>query len=58
MIIPDFATAMLSKEPPSASRCSAPIVVMIAAARSELQIMFVASRAPPNPAYSNGKRQF
>ena len=50
-MIPDFATAMLSKEPPSAAKCSSPIVVIIDVARPELQITFVASRAPPNPAY-------
>lgn len=51
LIIPDLATAILSKEPPSAARCSAPIFVMIDAARSELVSILVASRAPPNPAY-------
>lgn len=51
LIIPDLAAAMLSKEPPSAARCSAPTFVMIETARSELVITFVASRAPPNPAY-------
>lgn len=51
LIIPDLATAILSKEPPSAARCSSPIFVMIAAARSELVNTLVASRAPPNPAY-------
>lgn len=49
-MIPDFAMAMLSKEPPSAAKCSSPIVVMTDAASSELEIIFVASRAPPNPA--------
>lgn len=51
LIIPDFAIAILSKEPPSAARCSSPIVVMIDAARVELEMTLVASRAPPNPAY-------
>lgn len=50
LMIPDFAMAMLSKEPPSAAKCSSPIVVMTDAASSELEIIFVASRAPPNPA--------
>lgn len=50
LIIPDFATAILSREPPSAARCSSPIVVMIDAARVELGMTLVASRAPPNPA--------
>ena len=49
-MIPDFAMAMLSKEPPSAAKCSSPIVVMTDAASPELEIIFVASRAPPNPA--------
>lgn len=63
LIIPDFALAILSKEPPSAAKCSSPIVVMIDAARVELERTLVASRAPPNPAceknnklYSLGKR--
>lgn len=51
MITPDLATAILSKEPPSAARCSAPIFVMTDAAKSELVITLVASRAPPSPAY-------
>lgn len=51
LIIPDLAIAILSKEPPSAARCSSPIVVMIDAARVELEMTLVASRAPPNPAY-------
>lgn len=51
-IIPDFAIAILSKEPPSAARCSSPIVVITDAASPELEIMFVASRAPPSPAYT------
>lgn len=50
LIIPAFAIAMLSKEPPRAAMCSSPIEVMTAAASLELQIMFVASRAPPSPA--------
>lgn len=50
-MIPDFAIAMLSKEPPSASKCSSPIVVITDAASPELLITLVASRAPPNPAY-------
>ena len=49
-MIPDFATAMLSKEPPSAAKCSSPIVVIMEAASSELQRIFVASLAPPSPA--------
>ena len=49
-MIPDFAMAMLSREPPSAAKCSSPIVVMTDAASPELEIIFVASRAPPNPA--------
>lgn len=52
MIIPDLAAAMLSKEPPSAARCSAPTFVMTETAKSELVITFVASLAPPNPAYA------
>lgn len=55
LTIPDFATAILSKEPPSASRCSSPTVVMIDKARSEPEITLVASRAPPNPAYMIGE---
>lgn len=51
LIIPDLAAAILSKEPPSAARCSAPTFVMIETARPELVITLVASRAPPNPAY-------
>lgn len=50
--MPDFAIAILSKEPPSAAKCSSPIVVMTEAARSELEIILVASRAPPNPAFN------
>ena len=50
LIIPDFAIAMLSRDPPSAAKCSAPIVVITDAASPELEIMFVASRAPPSPA--------
>lgn len=56
LTIPDFATAILSKEPPSASRCSSPTVVMIDIARSEPEITLVASRAPPNPAYMVGRK--
>lgn len=41
---------MLSREPPSAIKCSSPILVMTDAASPELQIIFVASRAPPRPA--------
>lgn len=52
LIIPDFATAILSKEPPSAARCSSPIVVIIDTASSELEITLVASRVPPNPAFT------
>lgn len=55
LIIPDLATAILSNEPPSAARCSAPTFVMIETARSELIITLVASRAPPNPAYRLAK---
>lgn len=51
LMIPDFARAMLSKEPPSAAICSSSIVVMTDAASSELRIIFVASLAPPSPAY-------
>lgn len=51
LIIPALAIAILSNEPPSAARCSSPIVVMIDAARVELEMTLVASRAPPNPAY-------
>lgn len=50
LIIPDFAMAMLSKVPPNAARCSSDIVVMIDKASPELDIIFVASRAPPKPA--------
>lgn len=51
LIIPDLASAILSKEPPSAARCSSPIFVIIDAATSELESTLVASRAPPKPAY-------
>lgn len=51
-MIPDFAIAILSKEPPSAAKCSSPIVVMIDVASPELGMTLVASRAPPNPACS------
>lgn len=51
-MIPDFAIAMLSKEPPSAAKCSSPIVVMTDVASPELGMTLVASRAPPNPACS------
>lgn len=50
-MIPDLATAIVSKEPPRAAKCSSPTVVITAAASPELDIIFVASRAPPNPAY-------
>lgn len=50
-MIPDFAIAMLSKDPPRAAKCSSPIVVITDVASPELQMTFVASRAPPNPAY-------
>lgn len=50
LVIPDLASAMLSKEPPRAAICSSPIVVMTDAARFELSMTFVASRAPPSPA--------
>lgn len=49
-MIPDFAIAMLSREPPSAAKCSSPIVVIIAVVSSLLVSTFVASRAPPSPA--------
>lgn len=51
LIIPDLATAILSKDPPSAARWSVPMFVIIDAARSKLVSTLVASRAPPNPAY-------
>lgn len=44
---------MLSKEPPRAAMCSSPIVVMTDAARFELSMTFVASRAPPSPAWGH-----
>lgn len=56
LIMPDFATAILSKEPPNAAKCSSLIVVMTEAARSELDIIFVASRAPPNPAFQTKRK--
>jgi len=49
-MIPAFAIAIVSKEPPRAAKCSSPTVVMTAAASPELDMIFVASRAPPNPA--------
>jgi len=49
-MIPDFAIAMLCREPPNAARCSLPTVVMTDAANSVLRITFVASLAPPRPA--------
>lgn len=51
-MIPAFAIAIVSNEPPRAAKCSSPTVVMTAAASPELDIMFVASRAPPNPAFT------
>lgn len=56
-MIPDLAKAMLSREPPSASICSSPIVVIIDAASPELEITFVASRAPPSPACNIRNKQ-
>ena len=50
LMIPDFAIAMLCREPPNAARCSLPTVVMTDAANSVLRITFVASLAPPRPA--------
>lgn len=50
LIIPDFATAMLWREPPKAAKCSFPTVVMTAAASSLFRMTFVASLAPPRPA--------
>jgi hypothetical protein len=49
-MIPAFAVAIVSNEPPRAAKCSSPTVVITAAASPELDITFVASRAPPNPA--------
>jgi len=49
-MIPDFAIAMLCREPPNAARCSHPTVVMTDAANSVLCMTFVASLAPPRPA--------
>jgi hypothetical protein len=49
-MIPAFAVAIVSNEPPRAAKCSSPTVVITAAASPELDIIFVASRAPPNPA--------
>lgn len=54
LMIPDFANAMLSNEPPSAAKCSSPIVVMTDAASPVWLIIFVASLEPPNPACSIG----
>lgn len=50
LIIPDFASAILSKEPPNAARCSLPTVVITDAATLLLDKTFVASRDPPRPA--------
>ena len=50
-MIPDLATAIVSKEPPRAAKCSSPTVVMTDAASPEGDITLVASRAPPSPAY-------
>lgn len=55
-MIPDFAIAMLSKEPPRAAICSSPIDVITAAASPVLSKTFVASRAPPRPAYNKEHR--
>lgn len=55
LIIPDFAIATLSKEPPRAAKCSSPIEVNTEAASSLLRITLVASLAPPRPAcYKQG----
>lgn len=51
LMIPDLAIAMLSKEPPSAAKCSSPIVVITEAKSSGAENTFVASRAPPRPTY-------
>ncbi|GJY06710.1 putative F-box domain-containing protein [Tanacetum coccineum] len=40
LMMPDFATAILSKEPPNAAKCSSPMVVIIEAARSKLDVGF------------------
>jgi hypothetical protein len=50
LMIPDFATAILCREPPKAARCSLPTVVMTEDASSVLCMTFVASLAPPRPA--------
>ena len=50
LIIPDFASVMLWREPPKAAKCSFPIVVMTDAASSLFRMTFVASLAPPRPA--------
>lgn len=55
LMIPDFANAILSREPPSASKCSSPIDVITDAANSVLRKTFVASLAPPRPAYFRKK---
>lgn len=49
-MIPDFAIAMLSMDPPRAAICSSPIVVITDIASPELEKTLVASRAPPKPA--------
>lgn len=54
LMIPDFAIAMLSNEPPNAAKCSSPIDVITDVASSVLHITFVASLAPPRPACSAG----
>lgn len=59
LMIPDLAIAIVSKEPPSAAVCSSPIVVITDAASPELEMIFVASRAPPNPAcYIRSKQTY
>lgn len=50
-MIPAFANAIVSKEPPRAATCSSPTLVITDAASPELDMIFVASRVPPNPAY-------
>ena len=49
-MIPDFAIAMRSKEPPSEAKCSSPIIVITDVENPEQQKTLVASRAPPNQA--------
>ena len=45
-MIPDFAIAMFSREPPKEFICSFPIVVITDVARSPLGITLVASHSP------------